>query len=347
MKKNKEALILASIWYRNRFLIHSKTIKESNNVFSKYKYLFPQYRKWILCGNVPKELRYISGAKIIESNDLVSLRNACMESLNEEEMGASPIQMVYFNATEEVFDEVLNHIDRGWIATCSESIPNVVKKRYEFWDEIDLDNVKIYFLDSLTSDISIENRLIKDSENKSKGVKLFMIQMKQSQIHLAFQAIRNELESKSKVTQSYLAETLGVRKQELNKIIEIGERERRMDISGYIEKPSNDIIKFLKEISELREVSLAAVFKENNLVAYSRFRDIEFLTLNFLQIKDKIEKLSEVAIDLGQEWTLRLHSMNKDIFIYNLNYIYCFILEKGVNFITFRARIKKLAKNVK
>jgi len=346
MKEEREVMILTSLWHRNRLVLHSRDIKEANDLFFNINYFIPQYRQLIFCGDIIKKARYLKGVKLIETEDLGSLGEAFKESLAEEELGTPPVQIVYFNAREETFKQVLQNLDRGWIATCTDDTANFVKNSYNIRKEIIFERCIIYMLDPLPNDFSIEEKLIEDTKESNRGIKQFIIQMKQSQVHLAFQAIQDELSSRKKVTQSYLSETLGIREKTLKKIIEIGIREKRLDISNYIEMIPSLIIDFLKEISFIKEVSLVAVFEGNNLVAYSRYRDIIFPTLNFLQLRDKIDIFLDSGLNIGEYWHLRLNSENKDIFIYNHDYLYCFILEKGINFITFRSKVEKLIRYI-
>ncbi|MFQ6089092.1 MAG: hypothetical protein ACE5K0_09360 [Candidatus Methanofastidiosia archaeon] len=307
----------------------------------------PRYRQLILCGDIPKEARYIKGVKLVETKEFKSLRDALKESLAEEEMGTPSVQIVYFNAEEGVFKNILRYLDRGWVATTASEKPALEKESFNIYEEIRFKEGIIYLLDPMLEDISIEERIIEDTRNRSSGVRFFMIQMKESQVHLAFQAIQDELEAGEKVTQSYLSETLGIREKTLKKIIEMGRRERRLDISNYIEETPPQVIKFLKDISSGKEISLAAVFDKKNLIGYARYRDIVFPTLNFLRLSDRVETFSDTKLNIGKRWSLRLNAKNKDIFIYKHNYLYGFILEKGINFIDITSRIEKLIESTK
>ncbi|MBN1273145.1 MAG: hypothetical protein JXB26_12820 [Candidatus Aminicenantes bacterium] len=343
---SKEALIFASIWHRNRFVISGKTLDDANDLFFGFRDFIPQYRNLILCGDVPKESRYLKGVKLIDTDDLPSLREAFIESIAEEDLGAPPVQIIFFNATAEVFGEVLQHIDRGWVATYEGNPLSYLKKSFEIWEEFSFKKAKLYTLDPLLADTALEEKLIEDTKNNSKGVRLFKFQMKQSQVYLAFQAIGDELEVKEKITQSYLSETLELREKELRKIIEIGKRERRLDLSNYIEQTPTELVKFLKEISAEKELSMAAIFRERNLVGYARYRNLSFPSSIFTRIEEFIEKLNKKNLNIGKRWYFRLASERKDIFIFNEDYLYCFVLEKGINFIAFKTKIEKLINKI-
>ena len=346
MNQEEEAIILATIWHRDRLVIQSEDLKNANDAFFELSYFIPQYRQLVLCGDIPKGARYLKGAKLLETDDISSLREAFQSSLAEEELGTPPVQIVYFNASEEVLQNVLKNLDRGWIATSSRERKDFVRKMFKPKKEISFNGKIIYLLDDLSVDYSIEKKLLEDTKNSSKGIKQFIIQMKQSEVHLAFQAIQDELKTRKNVTQSYLSETLGIREKTLRKIIETGIRERKLDISDYIVDTPPLIVEFLKEISQIKEVSLVAVFKDMNLIAYARYREIGFPTMSFLQLKKNVENLQDSKLEIGEYWHLRLNALNKDIFLYNHDYFYCFVLEKGLNFITFRAKIEKLVKYI-
>lgn len=339
--EKEEALLLASIWHRKRLLLSSKSIEKANRLFHNIRCFIPQYRQLILCGDIPKEANYIKGAKIVKTKEIEPLRNALRESLAEEEIGAPPVQIIYFNACDGVFQYILKQLDRGWIATtvCKKSI--IEKESLNIYEEFKQKEEVIYFLDPVVEDISIEKRIIEDTRGSGKGTRLFMIQMKQSQVNLAFQAIQDEVESGKRITQAYLLETLDVRQKTLEKIIEIGKRERRLDLSDYLEGTPHPIVKFLKQISSIREISLAAVFDKKNLLGHAKYREIVFPTLNFLRLSDKVEAFSKRKFDIGKHWSLRLSAKNKNIFICKNNYLYGFILEKGIDPITFKSTLEK------
>jgi len=344
--EEKEALILASIWHRDKLILRSKSIEEANNLFFNIKYLIPKYRQLIICGDIPKKARYLNGTKLIETKDFDSLRDAFQQSLAEEEIGTPPVQIIFFNAGEGVLKNIFKYLDRGWIATTTCQKPTLEKESFNIYEEIRLKEEIIYLLDPMPEDISIEKRIIEDTRNSSDGGKEFMIQMKQSQVHLAFQAIKDELESGKCITQSYLSEIYNLRDKTLSKIIEIGRRERRLDISNYIEETSPQIVNFLRKISSINEISLAVVFDNENLIGYAKYRDIVFPAVNFLQLSKRVDSSSDNKLNNSKRQYIELNSEHKDIFIYKNNYLYGFVLEKGIEPSFFRFKLEKLIESI-
>jgi hypothetical protein len=345
--EEKETLIFSSIWNRNRMVFRSENIDQANELFFNATCFIPQYRQLIFCGDIPKELRYTKGAKLLETKDLESLRDAFQGSLAEEEMGTPPVQIVYFNAEERVFNNILRYLDRGWIATTSRDKSILEKQEFNIYLQIELEEGVIYLLDPAVADTSIEEEILENTNNNSSGIRTFMAQMKENQVHYAFQAILDELGTGEKITQAFLSESLDVRQKTIEKIIEIGKRERRFDISNYIEESPPPVVKFLKDLSSIREISLAAVFDRRDLIGYAKYRDVVFPTGNFLRLNDAIEHPSGSKFNIRKPWHFELNAKFRDIIIFNNDYLYCFILEKGMNFEEFQSRLKKLLRSLK
>lgn len=340
--EEKNILILASIWNRNRIVFHSKSIEQANKLFFNTRCFIPRYRQSIFCGDIPKEVRYTKGSKLLETKELESLRGALLGSLAEEEMGTPPVQIVYFNAEEKIFENILRYLDRGWIATTTREKSILKERKFDIYLEIELEEGIIYLLDPAVEETSIEEEIIENTSNTNNGIRPFMVQMKASQVHYAFQAILDELGAGKKMTQAFLSESLDIRQKTIEKIVEIGKRERRLDISSYIEESPPHIIKFLKDISSINEISLAAVFDKRKLIGYAKYRDIVFPTTFFLQLIDGIEPSSGSEFKIGKRWHFELNAKFKDIFIFNHDYLYCFILEKGMPLEAFKSKLKKL-----
>jgi len=342
----EEVFIFSSIWHRNRIVFRTDNIENYERIFSNIRIFIPIYRKLIFCGDVPKSIKYIKGANILNSNDLLSLRNALSDSIDEEEYGAPPVQILFFNVTETIFTKVLRDLDRGWIAFTSCDASILKRNSFHIYEKFPIKDGYVYLIDPVPKDISLERMIIENINNKSEGIKKFIIQMKENEIYLAFHAIQDELKTKNKITFSYLSEILNMREKTLKKIIEIGKRETRMDLSPYIEDSPKKIIKFLKSLSFIKEVSLAAIFNERDLIGYAKFRELEFSTVNFLRLKKCIEDFSKAGIDIGETWYFSLLTKNKDILIFKDNYTFCFIFEKGMNFILIISEIKNLMESV-
>jgi hypothetical protein len=95
----------------------------------------------------------------------------------------------------------------------------------------------------------------------------------------------------------------------------------------------------------MKEITLAAVFDENNLIGYAKYRDIIFPTQNFLRLSRNIEMVSDTNYSIGNRWYLEVTTKNKNILIHKYNYLYGFVFEKEMDPTLFRLKIEKLLKN--
>lgn len=338
---DREELILGSIWQRNRLAIQSKNIKKANELFSSMRSYIPSYRQLIFSGDIPKEVQYLTGAKLIKTHDVDSISIALQEAMAEEEMGATPVQIIYFNAGETELNGVLKNLDRAWIATTTCTKDILDKASFDVHEEIRMEEEVICLLDPIPEDLGIEKRIIEDTRESSKGVREFITQMKASQIHLGFKAIQDELEVKDKLTTSYLLETLNLNAELLKKIVKIGGRESRLDVSPYVEKTPPRIEGFLNKISSTKEVLLAAIFDKETLVGYAKYGDVVFPSQNFIRLSDRVSAFSETKLKFSAPWYLDLKTKNKNVFLYKNKYLYGFILDKGIDTVIFRFKVEK------
>jgi hypothetical protein len=318
--------ILSSIWHRNRIVLRADSGERADSIFFELRPFIPQYRQLIFCGQIPKEARFLRNAKFIETADLNALRRALVESFAEEEMGAPPVQVVFFQADRAAFMELLAHLDRGWMATTRVGLEVLSAASLPPVEEIKTRADSLALLDPLPQDMSLEDRIMEDTKSLSGAIKAFRIQSKQGQVHLAFQAIQAELESTPRLTQSYLQETLRLRENTLKKVLEIGRRERRVDLSSYIEETPGPMIEFLKKISAGGGLSQAVVFDGGNLLGFARFGDIELPSRYFLLAWQIVARLEKDGLPLGPCRFIELKTTGQvTVLFYNHRYLFGFI----------------------
>jgi hypothetical protein len=339
MHVDKEALIFSSIWHRNRILLCSENIEEANLLFNRFRCYIPQYREMIFCGDIPKTARFIREARLVETDDTPTLNSVLLESLSEEELGTQPVTVVYFNADEKTYKNTLSTLDRGWISTTTVKPSAFEKKPLKIVKKIQIGKVAVLILDPIPTNIFLEKKIIEETIDCSEKVKEYVVQMNESQVHLAFNAILGELEAKNKLTQSYISDTLNIREKTLTKIIEIGKRERRMDILEYIEETPSEIIEFLKGLSIEKEILLAAVFENRDLVGYAKFGDIVFPSRKFLQIDEEIDTISNKDFDLVEGRLVEMRLGNRNIVLYKHQYLFGFVLNSGINPVLLKSKI--------
>jgi len=334
-----EASLLAAIWHRSRIVIQAPLLESANNLFSLWSYMIPRYRTFVLCGEIPKTARYIKGAKLIENKEPSAQREAFELSYREEELGASPIQIVYFDAEPDALRDVLSAIPQGWIVTTSHPREDWENDSLRVKDVLSFADGTFFFLDAVQDDIFIERRLLQETRDNSEGVKGFKVQLKQSEVHLAFQAMLTELESASSLTQSYVSETLNVRERTLAKILAIGNKERRIDLSPYIRNTAPEIVDFLKDIASIKELYLAALFDGEELIGYAKYRDINFPSQDFLRVVRSVEAFAKGASRTGPLKYVEINTRNLNIQVCVQPIVFGFILEAGPNPLVVRFKV--------
>ena len=336
------AAILASIWHRHRMVFHAETGERADGLFLELRPFFPQYRQMIFCGQIPKEARFLRGAKFNETRDLHALRTALSESLGEEEMGAPPVQIVYFRADREVFQQLLAPLDRGWIATTEagpEALSAALLKPHKM---IRTKAETVSLIDPLPADMSLEERIMEDTKNLSGAIKAFRIQSKQGQVHLAFQAIQMEMESEPHLTQAYLQETLRLRENTLKKVLEVGRLERRVDISPYIEETPPPVVEFLKKVALAGGLSQAVVFDGDKLIGYARYRDLELPSRVFFHAWKTIARLENEGLPLGPCRFIEFKTTGQvTVLFYRHQYLFGFIPEYETDLAILKINIEK------
>lgn len=334
-----EAKVLASLWNRNRTACLISDRSNYQPLFRRLRSFIPRYRQLLLLGDAPKEIRHLQGAKVLEMSDLGAHKAAIEQSFAEEATGAPPIQIVAFDPDKKLFDGLLSSLDRGWTVFL-----NGISKRhlealgYEIHGEIPLPEGQIVLLDPLPSDLSPEEELLLETDPCSPAVKDFMIQMRQSQVFLAFQAIAAELESGRLVSRPYLSETLRVKEKTLRKILEVGLRERRVDFRPYIQDTPEPIIEFLKNLNRGSDVALAVVFEDDHLLGYARYQECYFPSRNFLAFSLQAGRVEGTAGDPGRPWFLEMNAGDKTVHLFRRRYLYGFLLNSGSETAFFRYR---------
>jgi len=339
----EEAMALAAIWHRSRMVISAPSPELAVQLCIKLASYIPRYRQVLLGGNVPKEVRYLKGTKFLEPGESLSQQAAFQISLAEEELGAAPIQVIHFGDPQSAYRDIFSPIDRGWmIVTQNMSRAAVEKATAGLQAEIRFPHGTVFLLDPLPADLTIERSILNETSNSSPGVREYMIQMKETEVRLAFQAILAEMESGRTVTQSYLAEMLKVREKTYHKILEVGLRERRMDLTPYIKETAPKVIKFLKAISLWNEASLAAIFIHKSLIGYAKYKDVDFPSQNFLTLGERVEALSRTEIGPGHPWFLELNTREMNILLIKHRLLYGFVLAAGADSALFRIKLEGL-----
>ena len=337
-----EARVLATLWDRNRMVCSLTDPSLFHSLFCWLRIYIPRYRPLLLLGDVPRETRHLKGVKVLDGGDIPSRMAALEQAFSEEETGAPPIQVVGFGLDEEAFGMLRSRLDRGWIAFFS----GLKKKDLEaaglhVHEEIALEGGELFLLDPPPSDLGPEEELLLETASCSPAMKDFMIQMRQSQMYLAFQAIHAEIEADRSVTRPYLSETLWIKDKGLKKIIRLGQREQRLNLEPYIKDTPPQVIEFLKSLSQESDLALAALFEREELIGYARYRECFFPSRNILKFKQILDRLGHSACEPGRPWYLEIRAGDKTVQVYQGRYLYGFLLEGGAKSASFRNRIRE------
>ncbi len=336
------ASILASFWHRNRIILRAESGERADELFFELRPFIPQYRQLVFCGTIPKEARFLRGAKFFETQDLKALRTALLESLAEEELGAPPVQIVYFRADEQVFRDLLAPLDRGWMATTDQASPAWLAAQLKPAQEIRTRRGTVALIDPLPEDVSLEERIMEDTKSLSAAIKAFRIQAKQGQVQLAFQAIQAELESSPRLTQPYLQETLRLRENTLKKVLEVGLRERRVDVRPYLEETPAPVVEFLKSAATAGGLSQAVVFEGDKLIGYARYREIELPSRYFLQAWNMLAPLATAGLPLGPCRFIELQTTGQTtVLFYQRRYLFAFIPDREADLAVLKLNIER------
>ncbi|MBM3297921.1 MAG: hypothetical protein FJY83_10040, partial [Candidatus Aminicenantes bacterium] len=312
-----EARVLSSLWDRNRLICSVSDPSLFHSLFCWLRIYIPRYRQILLLGDVPKETRHLKGVRVIEGEDLGSRKESLKQAFSDEETGAPPIQIIGFGLEKEAFRTLLGPLDRGWVAFFSGlTNKDIEETGHTVCEEIALEGGSLFLLDPLPPDLSPEEEILLETAACSPAMKDFVIQMRQSHLHLAFQAITAEVEAGRSVTRAYLSEMLRVKERGLKKILRLGLRDRRLDLSQYIRDTPQPIIEFLKSLSQESELALAAVFEREELVGYARYRECFFPSRNIMKFKHNINRLGATACDPCRPWFLEVRAADKIVQVY-------------------------------
>jgi hypothetical protein len=335
------ASILASIWHRNRIILRADSGERADRLFFELRPFIPQYRQLVFCGTIPKEARFLRGAKFIETRDLKALRTALLESLAEEELGAPPVQIVCFRADEEIFRDLLAPLDRGWMATTEQNSPAWLAAQLTPAEEIKTRLDTVALIDPPPEDMSLEERIMEDTKSLSGAIKAFRIQSKQGQVQLAFQAIQAELESRPRLTQPYLQETLRLREGTLRKVLEIGFRERRVDVRPYLDETPAPVVAFLKSAAKAGGLSQAVVFDAGQIIGYARYGDLELPSRHFLMAWDILARLQAGGLPLGPCRSVEVRTTGQTtILFYQRRHLFAFVPDREADLPTLKLNIE-------
>jgi hypothetical protein len=337
-----EVALLASIWHRNRLAVRCEDTATAAELVAALIEYVPPYRQLVFCGVVPKTLRFVPDVKIIDLQDLAGLRDSLLGAIAEEGMGGSPLQIVYFGADREVFESLLAFLDRGWVATTAlEDIP-IDGGAGAGRREIQRSAASIVLLDPVPDNTFLEERIFEDTAHRSASLRKFLIRMKQSEVRLAFDAIQGEIETGNRYHRAFFKETLKLRERTLQKAFEIGLRERRLDLSSYVEDTPPPITRLLKKLTSLEGLLMAVVLDKNTLIGIGRYRDVDLPHKTISLLWDTLSDLTEMLSPKDNCRSLEISTTRYHVLLMRDDYLFGFILDRDVLPTAFKVAFNKI-----
>jgi len=325
-----EVALLASIWHRNRLAVRSADESEAAELVAALLEYVPPYRQLVFCGSVPKTLRFVPDVKTIDLQDLAGLRDSLLAAIAEEGMGTSPLQIVYFGADREVFESLLAFLDRGWMATTAlDDIP-IGGGAEAGRKEIRRSAASIVLLDPVPDNTFLEERIFEDTFQRSASLRKFLIRMKQSEVHLAFDAIQGEIETGNRYHRAFFKETLKLRERTLQKVFEIGLRERRLDLTSYVEDTPPPITRLLKKLTSLEGLLMAVVLDKETLIGVGRYRDLDLPHKTVTLLWDSVRDLAELLGQKDSCRSLEISTSRYHVLLMQDDYLFGFILDRDI-----------------
>jgi len=315
--------LFAAIWLRQPIIIHSSSIPEATlQILEDIIPFIPKYRQLIVHGDLPRRLLFESyRPKYIENISFDLFRESILTSFGEEKnLKSRPITYLGYNVSERVFQEVLQLLDRGWIATTSLSINKIGKifqnaspKSLQYSDEI-----SVTFLKGRPKRMPIEMQILKIFNSRSALTANYHIQKKETEIRYAAETLVQEIEQGKTFQQAEIQELFDLDYQNFMKCLEIIEAEFYLKIDRYINLTSNRIKHILQKLCTLDGVLYVCSLADGELTGLLKTHNRIIFPLNFFHsyfpfVRKMINQLEigmpdQISIELSHQ--LRLVILN-------------------------------------
>jgi len=328
---------VSSIWQRFPFIISCQNDTGCNNLILQLTEFIPAYRQFIVCGNVPRSIEFSHRKpRILDSSELTILRESLFASFDEERPGTRPLQLVYFNATPEIFSTLLNKLKCGWFATTNLSYSEI-GPLIEIFDIETVDDCSIIFLKP-TDDVAIEEQLFDKSERRSLEVASFIYQLKMSEINLVGNAILKEIENGKDMTQVEIKELFNIDDLTLQRVIYLLNAETQMDVRPYIIFTPKTIQNLLKKFLSLNGVILVGALQDQRIIGLAKARNINFSVSHLFHALAKTLQEVKEQFNFGKHCQLiiELKDNQKILLVANEECQYAFLIDtnKNINILT-------------
>lgn len=286
--KNEFALavqLLSSIWHRKPIIICYPNESKIINLMNEILNFIPQYRQLIICGEAPKSFHLNrQKAKYIDEIPLSIISETLLNSFSEEKSGKYiPLQLIYFKTTANIFESILQKIDRGWIALThlpAKEVKNAIS--CDSWQEVFSDEFQITFIFEKSEDMVLENSLLNKFKKRPDFAVFYLIQKSFAEIKSAGEALLHEIEAGRTIYPVEMQEFFEMNQAEFQKSLAIIEAEHHLEISRFVKYSAPEVAEFLDQISDLDGVIWCCALQENHLVGMNRTKNFENLPLNSL-----------------------------------------------------------------
>ena len=318
---SKESIVLLSaVWHRLPILISGK--KSGFEVMLKelLRYI-PDHRKLVLIGPLPKSAFFTKSSPVVlPMDDLSFLEENILHLYDEESATDPPIELIGLIENKNILESIREKIDRGWILFTElpvSDIPNA--KTYQ------MGNLAVHIFYDGVVDTRLEELLLKKSKNVSERAQRFIIQKKMAEIRNASQAILQEIENNRDFTQAEIEEEYEMRSLTFKKMLEITERECRLDIRPFIQLTPQEVSERLRVIAQIPGVEMIAVLSIERLIGLARYNIDEDYPLELFPqfARQAIEKNEQKGTPVKIE-----HQKKQYVVINTDKYQYVFVISK-------------------
>ena len=314
--------LFSSIWLRKPIVISSPEIKNSDNLLDDLIHFIPQYRYMFLCGNVTKKYSLTQKkTDLSKIEDCSRLKKFVLTSFEEEKIinGGNPLQLIGFDVQFSTFEDILKHLDRGWIVSTTISTEELQKVFSEYSDEVHkLNGCAVIFLNGRPRKSPIESKLIKNYLTRSELAAQNLIQRKVGEIRHTAELLVSEIESGRTFQQAEIQELFELDNWNFARCLEIIKAEFHLDIKRYVHHTSHKIKRIHNKILEQEGIIYTCSIKNDELTGLQKSTEREVFPLramiefssyiaNFNK-KHKIGEIDQLSIDLTRKTKLILKS---------------------------------------
>jgi hypothetical protein len=328
---------ISCLWQRIPFIISCEDANKRNDLLLKLADFIPEYRQIIVSGNVPRTFEFSQKKpRKLDSTDLATLHDSLSSSFEEERAGSRPIQLIYFDATEDSFSDVLSNLEQGWLATTALGYEDLLPV-IEIVDLESIDDCTIIFMRP-NENTEIEEQLFDKSEQRSLEVASFIFQLKMSEINLIGSAILKEIENGKNMTQVEIKELFNIDELTLQRVMYLLQVESKMDVQPYIIFTPKAVLAQLQRFVNLNGIVLSGAIQNNRLIGLSKDKNIQFSVSNlFHSIVSYYNQVrAQYAFGGNFQMIIELKDTKKVLFLTNNDYTYAFLIDtnKNINILT-------------